>query len=300
MGSDPISDMNFDKWGRIQFLINGVGYNFDKWGRIPINGVGYNFRHEFQKFSIGESWLAWHGRLSITIEAPIMPRPRRLNLPGIPQHVTQRGHNRQASFLDDQDRSTYLMLLDRAARHRGCAIHAYVLMTNHVHLLVTPETPEGVSLLMQDTGREYVRRFNFRHQRSGTLWEGRFKSSLVDSEAYCLVCYQYIELNPVRASMATDPGEYPWSSYAANALGQPDALLAPHPLWMALGNDKSSRCLAYQRLFDAKPPRSVLKIIRYSNRKGLPLGSEHFKARIESQLKIKLGSGKIGRPIRPA
>lgn len=227
-----------------------------------------------------------------------MPRPARLNLPGIPQHVTQRGNNRQHCFFDDQDRKTYLNLLGKAAQRRDCEIHAYVLMTNHVHLLVTPNIPDGVSRLMQDTGREYVRHINRTHQRSGTLWEGRFKSSLVDSEIYCLVCYRYIELNPVRAEIVAAPGKYRWSSYPANALGQPDVLLTPHPLWLALGEDSTGRCQAYRRLFHCETPASTLRMFRYCNRKGLPLGSEQFKARIESQLQIKLGTGKVGRPAK--
>jgi len=125
-----------------------------------------------------------------------MPRPQRLNLPNIPQHVTQRGNNRQRCFFNDDDRYRYLEILENAARHRDCAIHAYVLMTNHVHLLVSPTSPDGVSRLMQDIGRAYVRHINKTHKRTGTLWEGRFKSSLVDSEAYCLICHRYIELNP--------------------------------------------------------------------------------------------------------
>ena len=229
-----------------------------------------------------------------------MPRPRRLNLPGIPQHVTQRGNNRQACFFVDQDRKTYLTLLGHAAQRRGCAIHAYVLMTNHVHLLLTPSTPDGVSRLMQDVGREYVRHINGTYRRSGTLWEGRFKSSLVDSEAYCLICYQYIELNPVRAAMVRDPADYQWSSYHANALGQPNPLLTPQEQWLALGNNTQSRCQAYRGFFMEQPARSVLEEIRYSNRKGLPLGSGPFKTQIESQLQIKLGSGKVGRPAKPA
>jgi putative transposase len=227
-----------------------------------------------------------------------MPRPPRLNLPGIPQHVTQRGNNRQACFFDDEDRIAYLSLLGKAAHVRGCEIHAYVLMTNHVHLLVTPTTPDGVSRLMQDIGREYVRRINGLYRRSGTLWEGRFKSSLVDSERYGLICYRYIELNPVRAKMVGHPGDYRWSSFAANALGQTDPLLTPHPMWLALGKTNRRRCNAYRELFMNDMLQSKLEAIRYSNRKGLPLGSEAFKAQVEARLKIKLKTGKVGRPAQ--
>jgi putative transposase len=225
-----------------------------------------------------------------------MPRPRRLNIPDIPQHVTQRGNNRQVCFFGDEDRHIYLSLLEKASLRRECAVHAYVLMTNHVHLLVTPAIPDGVSRFMQDIGREYVRYINTAYRRSGTLWEGRFRSSLIDSDAYCLICYQYIELNPVRAAMVEGPNEYRWSSYHANALGLPDPLITPHQQWLSLGSDASSRSHAYSDLFAEQPTASILNKIRYHNRKGLPLGDTSFKKQIESQLQTKLGSGKIGRP----
>jgi putative transposase len=227
-----------------------------------------------------------------------MPRPRRLNLVGFPQHITHRGNNRQACFFDDQDRLAYLALLNRAARRRGCDIHAYVLMTNHVHILATPSVADGVSRLMQDVGREYVRCVNLKYRRSGTLWEGRFKSSVVESAEYCLACYRYIELNPVRAAIVDKPDQYRWSSYQCNARGQRDELITPHEEWTALGVDRSSRCTAYRVLFDDAPNRSQIDRIRYANRKGLPLGGSSFKAQIETQLNIKLGSGKVGRPSR--
>jgi putative transposase len=173
-------------------------------------------------------------------------------------------------------------------------------MTNHVHLLVTPASPDGISRLMQDIGREYVRYINQTYRRSGTLWEGRFKSSLVDSEAYCLICHRYIELNPVRAGIVGDPEDYRWSSYATNAWAKKNSLLAPHALWLSLGNDTDSRCRAYRALFSESLPDSVLEEIRYDNRKGLPLGRPSFNARVESRLKIKLGTGKVGRPSKTA
>ncbi len=227
-----------------------------------------------------------------------MPRPARLNLSGIPQHVTQRGNNRQVCFFSDQDRNIYLRLLGKAAHRRDCQIHAYVLMTNHVHLLVTPNTADGVSWLMQDTGREYVQYVNRTHQRSGTLWEGRFKSSLVDSETYCLTCYRYIELNPVRAAMVDTPDAYRWSSYSANALNQKNEIVTPHAVWRSLGKNSVSRCQAYQQLLEAEPSKSELQKIRLSNLKGLPLGSERFKSLVESQLGIVLGSRNVGRPTK--
>jgi putative transposase len=171
-------------------------------------------------------------------------------------------------------------------------------MTNHVHILATPSVADGVSRLMQDVGREYVRYINSKYRRSGTLWDGRFKSSLVDSAEYCLVCYRYIESNPVRAAMVDRPDQYRWSSYQCNALGQHNELLTPHEEWMALGVDHCSRCAAYRALFDDTPKRSQIDRIRYANRKGLPLGGDSFKSEIETQLNIKLGSGKVGRPSK--
>ena len=141
-----------------------------------------------------------------------MARRPRLELPGIPLHVIQRGTNRSACFVGDGDRGLYLRCLREAARRHTCAVHAYVLMSNHVHLLVTPSSIGAVAATMQDVGRRYVRLFNQIHGRSGTLWEGRYKSSLIDSESYLLTCHRYIELNPVRAGLVNHPLEYPWSS----------------------------------------------------------------------------------------
>lgn len=225
-----------------------------------------------------------------------MPRPHRLNLPGFPQHVTQRGNNRQPCFLDDSDRNAYRRLLCKAASRSEVDIHAYVLMTNHVHLLLSPSTPEGVSTLMQDLGREYVRYFNASHERTGTLWEGRFKSSLVDSDYYCLACYRYIEFNPVRATLVDTACQYPWSSHGFNALGKPDKLVTPHPVWLALGANGKSRHRAYHRLFSSAQSDEDIETIRHTNRKGLPLGPDGFREAIASRLGIRIGTGRVGRP----
>ena len=146
-----------------------------------------------------------------------MPRKPRFNIVGIPQHVIQRGNNREPCFYSEQDYQRYLKDLSDSAKKHDCRIHAYVLMTNHVHLLVTPMVEHGISNMMQALGRRYVYYINKNYQRSGTLWEGRYKASLIDSERYLLTCMRYIELNPVRAKMVEHPGEYPWSSYQANA-----------------------------------------------------------------------------------
>jgi putative transposase len=225
-----------------------------------------------------------------------MPRPTRLNLAGIPQHITQRGNNRQACFFTDADYNLYLSLLAEASHRHQCSVHAYVLMTNHVHLLMTPETPNGVSLVLRDLGRDYVRQINKTYKRTGTMWEGRFKSSLVDKDVYCLACYRYIELNPVRAGMVKHPSEYQWSSFNNNALGRPSSLLTPHESWLALGETESCCRLAYQELLREAPQQHHISEIRYGVRKGLPTGHDRFKLQIEEALSIKLGDGRRGRP----
>jgi putative transposase len=225
-----------------------------------------------------------------------MPRPTRLNLAGIPQHVTQRGNNRQACFFVNADYELYLSLLTKACRKHGCVVHAYVLMTNHVHLLITPETPTGVSLVFRDLGRDYVRQINQAYRRSGTMWEGRFKSSLVDGDAYCLACYRYIELNPLRARMVNHPSEYRWSSFSVNALGESSDLLTPHESWRALGDGHTDRLIAYQHLIEVALEQRQIDEIRHGVQKGLPTGSDRFKRQIEEALSIKLSDGKRGRP----
>ncbi|GGO68209.1 transposase [Bowmanella pacifica] len=213
-----------------------------------------------------------------------MARRPRLNLAGVPQHVVQRGNNRQVCFYIDQDYAVYLDKLKEYSCRYKVAVHAFVLMTNHVHLLVTPTTPLGVSQMMQALGRYYVRYINVTHGRSGTLWEGRYKSSLVDSEHYLLLVSRYIELNPVRANMVAHPAEYPWSSYQHNALDKYIELLTAHPLYLALGTDVTSRKAAYQALFKAQIPDYSLKQIREALQKTWVLGDSRFKQQIEQQL----------------
>lgn len=225
-----------------------------------------------------------------------MPRPTRLNLPDIPQHITQRGNNRQACFYFDDDYRLYLELLHESCRAHDCSLHAYVLMTNHVHLLMTPSTPEGVSKVIRDLGRDYVRAINKTYRRSGTLWEGRFKSSLVDTNRYCLTCYRYIEFNPQRANMVRHPADYPWSSFHCNALGKPNGLITPHDCWLMLGENDDARITAYRALFKDKLNQSDINHIRQSVNTGLPTGSDEFRREIETTLSIRLGHGKRGRP----
>jgi putative transposase len=212
-----------------------------------------------------------------------MARLPRLNLPGIPQHVVQRGNNRQVSFFCEKDYRVYLDKLKDYAKKYQVEVHAFVLMTNHVHLLMTPLTEKGISQLMQALGRYYVRYFNVTHHRTGTLWEGRFKSTLVDSEQYFLLLSRYIELNPVRANMVVHPAEYPWSSYHNNALDKQIALLTPHLCYLALGNTLSKRRKTYQTLFEKHISALSLTEIRDATNKSWVLGDNRFKQQIEKQ-----------------
>ncbi|MBL4760405.1 MAG: transposase [Mariprofundaceae bacterium] len=227
-----------------------------------------------------------------------MPRKPRFYVAGLPVHVVQRGNNRQAIFFDDADYRAYLTWLHDAAQKYGCAIHAYVLMSNHVHILVTPENVDGVSRMMQYVGRRYVPYINHRYQRSGTLWEGRYKSSLIDADGYLLACSRYIEVNPVRASMVKHPRDYIWSSYGCNGEGEADKLIQPHTLYMALGDSEVSRRQAYQGLFQAHVDDKDIADIRASWQTGTPLGNDGFREYIEEVLGKKVGRNKRGRPLK--
>ena len=225
-----------------------------------------------------------------------MPRQPRLVLPGIALHVIQRGNNRQACFRGETDCLLYLLhLRDLAARH-GCAVHAYCLMPNHVHLLMSPSDEHGLSTLMRDLGQRYVQYVNRTYGRSGTLWEGRYRSCIAESARYVLACYRYIELNPVRASIADAPGHYRWSSYRANADGSDDRLLTCHAEYLALGEDGASRRRAYRDLVHDGLEPTILKRIREATNGGYPLGSESFAAETLLARGWKLAPGKPGRP----
>lgn len=219
-----------------------------------------------------------------------MPRPPRLEIPGVPLHVIQRGNNRAACFFGDIDRLFYLKCLAQAASRRNCAIHAYVLMTNHVHLLVTPGETGAVAATLQDVGRRYVRVINTLHGRTGTLWGGRFKSSLVDTEAYLLTCHRYIELNPVRAGLVGDPEDYLWSSHGHYAGGGTNNLVTEHPVFLGLGATRTERQAAFRQLFRADLDDATIAKIREAANAGCALGSETFLESIEAR---------VGRPVRP-
>ncbi|MCF6319091.1 MAG: transposase [Proteobacteria bacterium] len=212
-----------------------------------------------------------------------MARLPRLNLPNIPQHVVQRGNNRQVCFFNETDYAVYLDKLKEYSQKLKVAVHSYVLMTNHVHLLMTPSNEKGVSLLMQSLGRYYVRYVNDTYNRSGTLWEGRYKSTLVDSDNYFLIVSRYIELNPVRACMVKYPFEYPWSSFRKNALGVPIKLITPHYCYLSLGSNNDERQQAYKALFESQIPDYTIKEIRDSLNKAWVLGDNRFIQQIEKQ-----------------
>jgi len=220
-----------------------------------------------------------------------MPRHARFRLDGYPLHVIQRGNNRSACFLGDRDRIVYLAMLEELSKAHACPIHAYVLMSNHVHLLLTPEHASNVSEMMKDLGQRYVQYFNRANKRTGSLWEGRFRSSIVDTDAYLLRCYRYVELNPVRAGMVEHPSAYPWSSWGANAEGRDSTLVEPHPMYLALGPDAASRRRAYLELFVDCPPQREIDEIRSACQGGFALGRASFIAELERVL---------GRPVARA
>lgn len=225
-----------------------------------------------------------------------MPRQQRYRLPGVPQHVIQRGNNRQVTFFDKSDYRKYLECLRESAEKQGCAIHAYVLMTNHVHLLMTPDEVDGISRVMQSVGRKYVQYVNATYQRTGTLWEGRYKASPIDSERYLLTCYRYIELNPVRAGLVESPADYAWSSYRHNAFGEEDGVLTAHERYQALGRNQSERQHAYRELFRHTMDNELLHEIRETANQCRVLGNDRFRDQIEAALSIKAAPRRRGRP----
>src|SRR5689334_2230613 len=218
-----------------------------------------------------------------------MARPPRLGLPGVPLHVVQRGNNRAACFFGDADRRFYLKCLSESAITRGCAIHAYVLMTNHVHLLVTPSEAGAVGAMMQDVGRRYVRIINNIHGRTGSLWEGRFKSSLIDSETYLFTCHRYIELNPVRAGMVCHPSEYLWSSHGHYGNAGANSLVTEHPEYRRLGMNVHERRAAFRSLCAEPLDQRDVERIRTAINTESALGSEQF---------MRLAEERLGRPVR--
>lgn len=225
-----------------------------------------------------------------------MARLPRLTLPGYPHHVIQRGNNRQAIFACTADYQALLDLLDENARKFDVAIHAYVLMSNHFHLLVTPETTEGLPQMMQAVGRRYVRYFNDRQGRSGTLWEGRYKSALIQTERYLLACMAYMDLNPVRAGLVAQARDYPWSSHGHYIGQRSDKLITPHPLCWGLGNTPFAREAAYAELVQAGVSVEQQTALTQSALRGWALGEDDFVADLQKRTTRRVRKTKAGRP----
>ena len=226
-----------------------------------------------------------------------MPRRRRFLPVGMPAHIIQRGVNKQICFAGDHDMAAYANWLSEGAKKFDVSIHAWVLMTNHVHLLMTPNREGAISECMQYLGRFYVRYFNYRYGRTGTLFEDRFKSHLVQSSAYFLTCARYIELNPVRAGMVRDPADYTWSSYAAQALGKDIKMWTPHGEYVSLGTNKDERRMAYCRLFENALSLNDVSKIKSSQKTGFILSTESFRSEFESLTGVTQSHGKKGRKL---
>lgn len=225
-----------------------------------------------------------------------MPRKPRFFVSGIANHIIQRGNNKEIIFVEEEDYVKYQTILNEAASKHGVKIHAYVLMTNHIHLLATAETTNGISLMMQQTGRFYVPYINHKYNRTGTLWEGRFKSSLVDDELYVLACMRYIEMNPVRAHMVKAPQDYKWSSFNSNVRGTYDPLISEHVSYEGLAKIRKKQQETYRDLFLEHLDEKILADIRNCAQTGTPLGNNKFKSEIEAKLKTKVGYSIRGRP----
>ena len=225
-----------------------------------------------------------------------MARRPRLDLAYVPQHIVQRGNDRRPCFFGDLDYVRYLDELREITLREGCHVHAYVLMTNHVHLLMTPASVGQIACVMQMLGRRYVRYVNDHYHRTGTLWEGRYKACLVGEDDYLLRCYRYIELNPVRAGMVADAGDYRWSSHACNAFGKADALIRPHPVYRTLGCAPATRCATYREMVMAEVDPAELELVRLRLQRQHAFGSDRFREMIETQLGRTAGPARIGRP----
>ena len=223
-----------------------------------------------------------------------MARLPRIDIPGWPMHVVVRGNNRQQVFRTDGDRIFFHRCLVEVTRRHGARVHAYVLMDNHFHLLVTGDASGAIGAVIQSMGRRYVSYFNYLHERTGTLWEGRYRSSLVETDRYFLSCSRYIEMNPVRAGMVVDPHAHPWSSYRANAHGMPDDLVSPHALYLGLGAGETHRLEAYRRLFLSAEGDGDAAAIREALAHGSVLGTPEFRGRVEQILGRPLAGDQPG------
>lgn len=225
-----------------------------------------------------------------------MPRRTRMYISGFPYHLVQRGNNRQACFFEDENYWVFLRYMKEVLPRYGNSLHAYCLMTNHVHLLITPRDETSISSLMKVVSSRYATYINKKYSRTGTLWEGRHKSSAIDTEDYLLKCYRYIELNPVTAGMVASPEEYAWSSYHSNAWSKADTLLSPHEIYLRLGDKRSHRCDCYRELFESALSQKDLHTFRKAALHSMPVGSDRFVALIEHKLGRKVGHMAYGRP----
>ncbi len=225
-----------------------------------------------------------------------MPRQARLRIPGFPVHLIQRGNNKLPCFRDERDYRVYLSLLDELSERHRCAVHAYVLMTNHVHLLMTPDRADGHSVLMKHLGQRFAQHVNRKYDRSGSLFEGRFRSCIVDSDGYLMRCHRYIEMNPVRAGMVAHPAQYRWSSYGTNAEGRPSDIVTPHPLFLSLADDEEERRSRYRALFDEAINDGELQRIREAVNGGIVLGRDEFIDALAVCFRAKATKGRPGRP----
>jgi REP-associated tyrosine transposase len=225
-----------------------------------------------------------------------MPRQPRFYFPGAVLHIVQRGNDRAPVFTSASEHRFYLDCLRDASRTHDVSIHAYVLMTNHVHLLASPGNAQGLPRMMQMLGRRYVGRFNFLHGRTGTLWEGRYKATLVDTEAYLFACLRYIELNPVRAGMVTGPADHRWSSHRANACGDNDSVVTPHASFLSLAASSEERCNVYRRMFGQPVPEDAIRAIRDATQFEWALGDIVFRKRVEAWTGRRADRLPMGRP----
>jgi putative transposase len=225
-----------------------------------------------------------------------MPRRARIVAAGYPMHVILRGIDRAAVFFDEEDRTFFLETLAAVAAEESVAVHAYVLMTNHIHLLMTATRDNGVAAVMKRLGQRYVQHVNRTYRRTGGLFEGRFRSSLIEADAYLLACQRYIELNPVRASMVPAPGAYPWSSYRANALGGTNPVVTPHALYRELAGSDETRLAAYRRLFEDVLSAELLRRLRDCTNGGFVIGSPRFERQVAAMVGRRTWKGSPGRP----
>ena len=225
-----------------------------------------------------------------------MPRRPRVFLPGQPIHLIQRGHNRCQVFFGQDDAKAYLGWLQDAASKHGLYIHAYVLMTNHVHLLVSPASEQALPKALRDVNWHYTRHINAAHDRSGSLWDGRYKACIVEADTYLIACCRYIEFNPVRAGLAQGPASYRWSSHKANAEGATNPLLTPHPLYTKLGNTPADRAAAYREMCKAELPESTVHAIRTATNGGWALGKDAFAEKVGRHAGRNMAPRGPGRP----